>query len=247
MNVSFTKAVGTSSNQAIAGKSVAPSRPAFRKPQRAACMRIKSATTVTANSSVADAQKWIDNFRSKSGGVDNVASAHKWIASWRATQTAAAPAPAGAPSSADIALDIAARVTERSAWIAKHHAKTPASAAPEPTAEFMSPADIKFDIAVRMSERSSWIAKWRTQQAAQKRSETWSAPLLSTEQERQALQRQTQMDTPDGHPRWLQMAAKAEGIAAPEGTAENWGCTDTDAANYDPTKVYDDGSCLFVF
>lgn len=251
MNLSFTKSVGVSSNKANPGKSVAARPAAFRNTQRAASLRVKSAATVTANNSAADAQKWIDNWRSTSkggansvegaqqwidnwrstsGGMDNIASAQKWIDNWRATQ--AAPAPVASPSSADITADIAARVAERSAWIASWRAKT--AAAPAPAAA-MSPTDIQADIDARITERASWIAKWRTQQAAAKRSNTWNAPLLSSEQEQEALNRQ------------LQMATKAEGIEAPEGSADRWGCTDGDAANYDPNKVYDDGSCLYSF
>mmetsp|Transcript_20713 Transcript_20713/g.45380 ORF Transcript_20713/g.45380 Transcript_20713/m.45380 type:complete len:194 (-) Transcript_20713:195-776(-) len=188
MKLYFANTVSTSSKKAHAKSGVA-----FRKSIRAPTLRVKSSTSVTVSNSAAEAQQWIDNWRSSSQSTDGAAGAQAWIDNWRSKQ--AAPVPPAPVSTEDIAAEIAARV----------------------------------------SERSSWIARWRTKQAAAQRQRTWNAPLLSDEQEKAALDRQ------------LALAMKAEGIEAnPEG-AEKWGCTDSGASNYDPSKRYDDGSCLYEF
>eukprot|EP00240_Pyramimonas_obovata_P015960 CAMPEP_0118932318 /NCGR_PEP_ID=MMETSP1169-20130426/9850_1 /TAXON_ID=36882 /ORGANISM="Pyramimonas obovata, Strain CCMP722" /LENGTH=268 /DNA_ID=CAMNT_0006874957 /DNA_START=99 /DNA_END=905 /DNA_ORIENTATION=+ len=263
MKLYFANTVSTSSKKAHAKSGVA-----FRKSIRAPTLRVKSSTSVTVSNSAAEAQQWIDNWRSSSQSTDGAAGAQAWIDNWRAEQApdgaASAQAwidawranqPSDGAASAQGWIDNwrakqADGAASAQAWIDSWRAKqTPEGAAsaqawidnwrskqaaPVPPAP-VSTEDIAAEIAARVSERSSWIARWRTKQAAAQRQRTWNAPLLSDEQEKAALDRQ------------LALAMKAEGIEAnPEG-AEKWGCTDSGASNYDPSKRYDDGSCLYEF
>jgi len=123
-----------------------------------------------------------------------------------------------------------ARAQEAQAWIQNWRNK-PAPSTESPEVD----ESVLFEISERVNERAAWIAKWRRANIARARSTSWNAPLLSGEQEVEALQRQMGMTT------------KAEGVDREQPDKDVWGCTDNNADNFAPHSKYDDGSCVYKF